>query len=84
MAWTPVTMTSSKPTPAKIKINGNTNVIEGNYEGDLILKPNGEIYYRKRGQWGPLCRMALLGRAVKLAARHSDIRFLKKINLFGE
>ena len=29
-----------------IKINGNTNIIEGNYEGDLILKPNGEIYYR--------------------------------------
>lgn len=28
-----------------IKINGNTNIIEGEYSGTLILDPSGDIYY---------------------------------------
>lgn len=29
-----------------IEINGNTNVIEGDYEGALVIKPNGDVFYR--------------------------------------
>ena len=28
-----------------ITINGNTNIIEGDYEGALIIKSNGDVYY---------------------------------------
>lgn len=28
-----------------ITINGNTNIIEGDYEGALVVKPNGDIYH---------------------------------------
>ena len=28
-----------------IKINGNSNIIEGDYDGTLIIKPNGDVYY---------------------------------------
>ena len=28
-----------------ININGNTNIIEGEYDGTLIIKPNGDVYY---------------------------------------
>lgn len=29
-----------------VTINGNTNVIQGEYEGSLIIKPNGDVYHR--------------------------------------
>lgn len=32
-----------------ITINGNTNIIEGEYDGDLIIRPNGDIYYNEGG-----------------------------------
>lgn len=30
-----------------IEINGNTNIIEGEYDGTLIIKSNGDVYYQK-------------------------------------
>lgn len=30
-----------------IEINGNTNIIEGEYEGALIIRSNGDVYYQK-------------------------------------
>lgn len=30
-----------------ITINDNTNIIEGDYDGALIIKPNGDVYYQK-------------------------------------
>lgn len=32
-----------------VKINGNTNIIMGEYDGTLTIKPNGDVYYSKRG-----------------------------------
>lgn len=32
-----------------ITINGNTNIIEGDYDGDLIIKSNGDVYYLEGG-----------------------------------
>ena len=29
-----------------VTINGNTNIIEGDYEGALIIRPNGDVYHR--------------------------------------
>ena len=29
-----------------ITINGNTNVIEGDYDGSLIIEPSGDVYYQ--------------------------------------
>ena len=29
-----------------VTINGNTNVISGDYEGSLIIKPNGDVYHK--------------------------------------
>jgi len=34
-----------KMTNPWIKINDNTNIIEGEYDGTLIIKPNGDVYY---------------------------------------
>ena len=31
-----------------VTINGNTNIIHGDYEGSLIIKPNGDVYYRTK------------------------------------
>lgn len=28
-----------------ITINGNTNIVEGEYDGELIIEPNGDLYY---------------------------------------
>ena len=39
-----------------IDINGNTNIIEGEYDGDLIIKPNGDVYYKQ----GECCQGDLL------------------------
>ena len=36
---------SGKMTNPWIEINGNTNIITGEYDGDLIVKPNGDVYY---------------------------------------
>lgn len=30
-----------------IEINGNTNIIEGEYDGSLIIKSSGDVYYQK-------------------------------------
>lgn len=30
-----------------VTINGNTNVIEGDYDGALIIQPNGDVYFQK-------------------------------------
>ncbi len=30
-----------------IKINGNTNIIEGEYHGKLIIEPSGDVYYQE-------------------------------------
>lgn len=32
-----------------VTINGNTNIIEGDYEGELIITPSGDVYYRHGG-----------------------------------
>lgn len=29
-----------------VTINGNTNIIEGEYSGELIIEPSGDVYYR--------------------------------------
>ena len=36
---------SGKMTNPWIEINGNTNIITGEYDGDLIIKPSGDVYY---------------------------------------
>ena len=33
-----------------ININGNLNVIEGEYDGTLIIKPNGDVYYTENDE----------------------------------
>lgn len=30
-----------------VTINGNTNVIKGNYDGTLIIEPSGDVYYKE-------------------------------------
>lgn len=37
---------SGKMSNPWITINGNTNIITGDYEGDLIIKPNGDVLFR--------------------------------------
>lgn len=39
-----------------ITINGNTNIINGDYDGDLIIEPSGDIYYKQ----GECCQPELL------------------------
>lgn len=39
-----------------ININGNTNIIEGEYDGSLIIEPNGDVYYKE----GECCDEVLL------------------------
>ena len=39
-----------------ININGNTNIIKGEYDGALIIEPNGDVYY----QSDPICERRLL------------------------
>lgn len=39
-----------KMTNPWIKINGNTNIIEGEYDGTLIIKPNGDVYYTENDE----------------------------------
>lgn len=39
-----------------IKINGNTNIIEGEYHGKLIIKSSGDVYYQE----GECCEPELL------------------------
>lgn len=43
-----------------IEINGNTNIIEGEYEGSLIIKSNGDVYF----QWDECCEPELLDPSV--------------------
>lgn len=40
-----LTLTGWMKSPA-IKINDNTNIIEGEYKGELIIKSNGDVYYK--------------------------------------
>lgn len=43
-----------------ITINGNTNIIEGDYDGDLIIEPSGDVYYKQ----GECCDAELLDPSV--------------------
>lgn len=43
-----------------IKINGNTNIIEGEYSGKLIIESSGDVYYQK----GECCEVELLDPSV--------------------
>lgn len=42
-----------------IKINGNTNIIEGEYNGTLIIEPSGDVYYQPCD--AECCEPTLLG-----------------------
>ena len=44
-----------------ITINGNTNIIEGEYSGSLIIHPNGDVYYKPCGD---CCEPTLLDPSV--------------------
>lgn len=43
-----------------ITINGNTNIIKGNYDGALIVEPSGDVYYQE----GECCEPKLLSPSV--------------------
>lgn len=42
-----ITLTGDMVNPW-IKINGNTNIIEGEYSGRLIIEPSGDVYYQEK------------------------------------
>lgn len=50
-----LSMTGTFKNP-EIEINGNVNIIKGEYDGSLIIKPSGDVYYMK----GCCCEPELL------------------------
>lgn len=51
-----------------IKINGNTNIIEGEYSGKLIIEPSGDVYYQE----GECCEPELLDPSVWVIPQGND------------
>lgn len=64
-----VTITGSMKNPW-IEINGNTNIITGEYDGTLIIESNGDVYYQPCGN--ECCEPTLLSPSVWVVPKGND------------